>query len=89
MIGLTGATLSAACFGFSRSLSTMLIARALAGGLSGNVAVVSSMLSEMTDETNQGMGTLCSIQARLGGFAIFGCLLAFALVPLELIQSND
>lgn len=41
----------------------MLIARALAGGLSGNVAVVSSMLSEMTDETNQGMGTsICSVK---------------------------
>ena len=33
-----------------------LISRSLAGMLSGNMAVVSSMLSEMTDSTNQGKG---------------------------------
>lgn len=54
MIGVTGATLSSACFGFSESLGLMIFSRALAGALSGNVAVISSMLSEMTDETNQG-----------------------------------
>lgn len=32
------------------------IARALEGALSGNLAVVVSMLSEMTDETNHGIG---------------------------------
>lgn len=56
MIGVTGATLSSACFGFSESLGLMIFSRALAGALSGNVAVISSMLSEMTDETNQGKG---------------------------------
>ena len=56
MMGVAGAALSSACFGFSRSLTAMLFARSLAGGLSGNVAVVSSMLSEITDETNQGQG---------------------------------
>ncbi|KAF8299928.1 MFS general substrate transporter [Clavulina sp. PMI_390] len=54
MIGVSGAALSAACFGFSTSLPMMVISRSIAGALSGNVAVVSSMLSEMTDETNQG-----------------------------------
>lgn len=56
MLGVAGAALSSGCFGFSRSLPAMLISRSLAGGLSGNVAVVSSMLSELTDETNQGKG---------------------------------
>jgi hypothetical protein len=34
----------------------MLLARGIAGALSGNAAVISSMIGEMTDETNQGMG---------------------------------
>ncbi|KAF8321578.1 MFS general substrate transporter [Clavulina sp. PMI_390] len=54
MIGVSGAALSAACFGFSTTLPQLLISRSIAGALSGNIAVVDSMLSEMTDETNQG-----------------------------------
>lgn len=60
MLGVFGAMLSSACFGFSRSLPAMLISRSLAGALSGNVAVVSSVLSELTDETNQGKGEYCT-----------------------------
>lgn len=60
MLGVSGATLSSACFGLSRSLPAMIISRSLAGALSGNVAVVSSMLSELTDETNQGKGECCT-----------------------------
>lgn len=56
MIGVTGAALGSTSFGFSRSLPAMLFARSIAGGLSGNMAVMSTMLSEMTDETNQGKG---------------------------------
>lgn len=55
-MGTAGAALSSICFGFSRSLPAMLFSRSLAGCLSGNVAVISSMLSEITDETNQGQG---------------------------------
>ena len=55
-MGVTGAALSATLFGFSRSLPALLVSRCLAGGLSGNSAVVSSMLTEMTDETNQAKG---------------------------------
>ena len=57
MLGITGATVSAACFGLSKSLWMMIFSRSIAGALAGNVAVISSMLSEMTDETNQGKGT--------------------------------
>ncbi|KAF8318103.1 MFS general substrate transporter, partial [Clavulina sp. PMI_390] len=53
IIGVSGVCISAAAFGFSRSLPALIIARSLAGALSGNVAVVSTMLSEITDETNQ------------------------------------
>lgn len=56
MMGVAGAALSSICFGLSRSLLAMIFARVLAGALSGNVAIVSTMLSEMTDETNQGKG---------------------------------
>lgn len=58
MLGVAGAAISSGLFGLSRSLPALLVARCLAGGLSGNSAVVSSMLSEMTDETNQGKGKL-------------------------------
>ncbi|KAF8299925.1 MFS general substrate transporter [Clavulina sp. PMI_390] len=54
MMGVSGAALSAFCFGFSTSLPGMLISRSMAGALSGNVAVVNSMVSEMTDDSNQG-----------------------------------
>jgi len=56
MIGVTGAAISATLFGFSRSLPALVLSRSFAGALSGNSAVVSAMLSEMTDETNQGKG---------------------------------
>lgn len=58
MIGVTGAAISSLLFGFSHSLSALLLSRCIAGALSGNYAVVSSMISEMTDETNQGKGDL-------------------------------
>lgn len=56
ILGLTGVTLSATCFGLARSLLAMIVARSIAGALSGNAAVISSMIGEITDETNQGMG---------------------------------
>lgn len=56
MLGVSGVMISSASFGFSRSLPVMLISRSVAGALSGNVAVANSLLSEITDETNQGKG---------------------------------
>ncbi|KAF8310792.1 MFS general substrate transporter [Clavulina sp. PMI_390] len=77
MIGVSGAALSAACFGFSQSLPAMLISRSIAGALSGNVAVVSSMVSEMTDETNQGQA-----------FPILGATFFFGSVVGPIIGGN-
>ncbi|KAF8299923.1 MFS general substrate transporter [Clavulina sp. PMI_390] len=62
IIGVSGAALSAVCFGFSTSLPAMLASRSIAGALGGNAAVVSSMVGEMTDETNQGIGAALHLE---------------------------
>ncbi|KAG8847042.1 hypothetical protein FRB96_001692 [Tulasnella sp. 330] len=51
--GLTGVALASLCFGLSTSFWQVLAFRAMAGGLTGNVAVIQSMIGEITDETNQ------------------------------------
>jgi MFS family permease len=43
-------------FGFSPNIYVAVLARALHGGLNGNVATVKAHLADMTDETNQAMG---------------------------------
>lgn len=53
LTGLLGVAAGSFCFGLSGSFYQMLISRAMAGALSGNVAVVSSIMSEITDKTNQ------------------------------------
>ncbi|KAG9035187.1 hypothetical protein FRB95_011921 [Tulasnella sp. JGI-2019a] len=54
MCGLAGGAIASSCFGLSTNIWHMLIFRAMAGGLTGNVAVIQSILGEITDETNQG-----------------------------------
>ncbi|GAB1520632.1 hypothetical protein RhiTH_003714 [Rhizoctonia solani] len=75
--GLCGVIGSTIMFGLSKSFTMMLISRALSGALNGNVAVIKSVLGEITDETNQGTAfaylPLCwsigSLMApALGGF---------------------
>ncbi|KAG8991134.1 hypothetical protein FRB93_002914 [Tulasnella sp. JGI-2019a] len=51
--GLTGVCIGSLCFGLSTSLWQILLFRATAGLLSGNVAVIKSMIGEITDDTNQ------------------------------------
>ncbi|KAG9001956.1 hypothetical protein FRB93_011928 [Tulasnella sp. JGI-2019a] len=51
--GLTGVALASSCFGLSTKFWHTLVFRAMAGGLTGNVAVIESVLGEITDETNQ------------------------------------
>ncbi|TRM57401.1 major facilitator superfamily domain-containing protein [Schizophyllum amplum] len=53
LIGIVGAMVSVAAFGLSRSLPMMILTRCIAGAMNGNVAIVKSMMAEMTDETNQ------------------------------------
>ncbi|KZT54505.1 MFS general substrate transporter [Calocera cornea HHB12733] len=53
ILGLFGATIATLTFGLSRHLWLTILARCLAGGLSGNGAVIQTMISEMTDDTNE------------------------------------
>ncbi|KAF8324457.1 MFS general substrate transporter [Cantharellus anzutake] len=54
IMGLAGVALSSFCFGLSTSFMGALVSRSLSGMLCGNIAVLWSMLSEITDSTNQG-----------------------------------
>ncbi|KZT54511.1 MFS general substrate transporter [Calocera cornea HHB12733] len=53
ILGLCGVTFATLMFGLSHRLWVTILARCLAGGLSGNGAVIQTMISEMTDETNE------------------------------------
>ncbi|KIO23296.1 hypothetical protein M407DRAFT_78253 [Tulasnella calospora MUT 4182] len=53
LFGLSGYALSALLFGTSKSFQQMLLARLSMGILSGNVPIIYSVLSDMTDETNR------------------------------------
>ncbi|KZW03867.1 MFS general substrate transporter [Exidia glandulosa HHB12029] len=78
LCGLCGSALSTMLFGLSNSLPTALAARMLAGGLAGNVAVIQSMVGELTDETNQARAfPLLSLCWNIG--CIIGPLLGGAL----------
>ncbi|OAP59357.1 hypothetical protein AYL99_06655 [Fonsecaea erecta] len=47
IMGLAGTALSMICFGFSRSLKTAILARALGGALNGNVGVLQTTVAEL------------------------------------------
>ncbi|THG99630.1 hypothetical protein EW026_g2730 [Hermanssonia centrifuga] len=53
LTGISGIALGTVMMGFSQSLAGVLFARSLAGFFSGNVAVVHSIIGEITDSTNQ------------------------------------
>ncbi|KAL7419048.1 hypothetical protein Q5752_005884 [Cryptotrichosporon argae] len=53
LIGCAASAVSATCFGLSKSFTTLLVARAINGLANGNVAVLKSVIGEITDETNQ------------------------------------
>ncbi|KAH7341380.1 major facilitator superfamily domain-containing protein [Rhizoctonia solani] len=53
LFSVFGVALSSGLFGFSRSFAHMMAARSIAGLLSGYVAVLHSILGEITDDTNQ------------------------------------
>ncbi|QRW18309.1 major facilitator superfamily transporter [Rhizoctonia solani] len=53
LMGTFGVALSAALFGLSSSFTHMMAARMVAGLLSGYIAVLHSILGEITDDTNQ------------------------------------
>ncbi|EPQ29778.1 uncharacterized protein PFL1_02451 [Pseudozyma flocculosa PF-1] len=53
LVGLLGSFLSVNCFGLSRSFAQMVLARSILGLMNGNIAVIKSMLAEITDDSNQ------------------------------------
>ncbi|TFK42727.1 major facilitator superfamily domain-containing protein [Crucibulum laeve] len=53
LLGAIGLSMTTLLFGFSRTFFEMFAARALAGLFSGNVAVIPSMLCEITSKGNQ------------------------------------
>ncbi|KAI9566764.1 MFS general substrate transporter [Boletus coccyginus] len=52
LIGLLGLSVSNFAFGLSRTLSTLIISRCIAGILNGNVGVMKSMIGDLTDHSN-------------------------------------
>lgn len=53
LIGLLGSFLSVNAFGLARTFPQMVLARSIAGLMNGNIAILKSVLAEITDETNQ------------------------------------
>ena len=53
LIGLFGSFLSVNAFGFAKTFPQMVLARSIAGLMNGNIAILKSVLAEITDETNQ------------------------------------
>ncbi|EEB97607.1 hypothetical protein MPER_03041, partial [Moniliophthora perniciosa FA553] len=53
MMGTLGVAIATVWFGFSTSLAEIILSRCLAGIFAGTIAVVHSVLAEITDSTNQ------------------------------------
>ncbi|EIW85420.1 MFS general substrate transporter [Coniophora puteana RWD-64-598 SS2] len=53
IVGILGIVCTTLVFGLSTSIVTVLVSRCLGGLFSGNIAVVHSVLGELTDSTNQ------------------------------------
>ncbi|KAG9051562.1 hypothetical protein FS837_004072 [Tulasnella sp. UAMH 9824] len=53
LIGLSGVCIATLMYGLSTSLWQLVLSRILIGSLCGNVAVIQSMVSDITDETNE------------------------------------
>ncbi|KAH9004898.1 major facilitator superfamily domain-containing protein [Lactarius hatsudake] len=69
-IGMLGMNLATLLFGLQRTLVGLLLVRCLGGFFSGNVAVIYSVLGELTDSTNQAIAFLFSVllgQPLIGG----------------------
>ncbi|PFH47258.1 hypothetical protein AMATHDRAFT_152581 [Amanita thiersii Skay4041] len=52
LAGLAGLSLSMYCFGLSTTFWGLVISRSLSGALNGNLSVIKSMMTELTDSTN-------------------------------------
>ncbi|KDN50797.1 MFS general substrate transporter, partial [Tilletiaria anomala UBC 951] len=77
LMGLIGTTISQLAFGFSRSFAWATVARCFAGMTNGNVAIIKSIVGEITDSTNQARAFSllplcwalgCTIGPLIGGY---------------------
>ncbi|KAG7086623.1 hypothetical protein E1B28_002565 [Marasmius oreades] len=55
MFGTLGVAIATVYFGISRSLTEIILSRCLAGIFAGTIAVIHSVLAEITDSTNQSL----------------------------------
>lgn len=78
LTGLLGSFLSVNAFGLARSFPQMVLARSIAGLMNGNIAILKSVLAEVTDETNQARAfsliPLCFALGSIVGNALGGWL---------------
>lgn len=78
LIGLLGSFLSVNAFGFAKTFPQMVLARSIAGLMNGNIAILKSVLAEITDETNQARAfsliPLCFAVGSIVGNALGGWL---------------
>jgi MFS family permease len=67
VVGMLGLSFSMAMFGLSQTFVMLVISRVSGGALSGTWAAVRTMITELTDDTNQGTAfALLSVCYRLG-----------------------
>ena len=93
MMGLMGAAITTLLFGLSKSFMFALTMRALAGGLSGNVPVLQSVVGDITDKTNEvrafsifdGSWNIAQISGPYVGYASSPYMACF---PLKISQRN-
>lgn len=77
--GLCGVFLSQIMFGFATSIPQLIFARCLAGALNGNVAILKSVVGEITDDSNRAKAFQflpvlwavgCSLGSLIGGMSL-------------------
>eukprot|EP00607_Mallomonas_marina_P003639 CAMPEP_0182423750 /NCGR_PEP_ID=MMETSP1167-20130531/9841_1 /TAXON_ID=2988 /ORGANISM="Mallomonas Sp, Strain CCMP3275" /LENGTH=715 /DNA_ID=CAMNT_0024603009 /DNA_START=309 /DNA_END=2453 /DNA_ORIENTATION=- len=67
VVGAVGAAVGMAVFGFSTTYSQAVMGRMLSGLLNGNLGVIKSFLTEITDDSNRGSGfSVMSVAWSLG-----------------------
>ena len=67
IIGVLGSAIGLAIFGFAKNYEQAIIGRMISGFLCGNLGVLKTFLTEITDDTNQGTGfSLLSIAWAIG-----------------------
>jgi MFS family permease len=80
--GLMGLTVSMTSFGLSHSLVAIIISRALAGALNGNIGVLKTAIGELADDSN-----IARAFSFLPLVWFIGSTVAYAFRPL-LLQST-